>query len=234
MDSADPGYPRSRAAELVMRRWLACAICVAALSNAASAQKLSCTPPQKPMLDVEFLLGRGTASDARWRQFLAHEVTPRFPDGLTVYEATGQWRDPQRKVVVREKSRVLRIIIAADEPANDKIAAVAEAYKKAVRAKVRRRRDAARLRVILTLDYSAYHTSKIDSTPLATSATSHTPSTTPEMMSITPVSSAGFFVWAACSAAACPAPRGGAGASATGPVASTGLSLFIVFPYLQG
>jgi hypothetical protein len=112
-----------------MRRWLACAICIAALSSAASAQVLSCTPPQKAMLDVEFLLGRGTANGARWRQFLAREVTPRFPDGLTVYETTGQWRDPQRKVVVRERSRVLRIIVAG-EPANEKIAAIAEAYKK--------------------------------------------------------------------------------------------------------
>jgi hypothetical protein len=113
-----------------MRRRLACAIYFAALGGAASAQTLSCTPPQKPMLDVEFLLGRGKASDARWRQFLAREVTPRFPDGLTVYETTGQGRDPQRKIITREKSRVLRIIIAADEAANDKIAAVAEAYKK--------------------------------------------------------------------------------------------------------
>jgi hypothetical protein len=109
--------------------WLACAASLVALGG-ASAQTMSCTPPQKPMLDVDFLLGRGKASDARWRQFLAREVTPRFPDGLTVYETTGQWRDPQRKAVVREKSRVLRIIVAADELANDRIAAVAEAYKK--------------------------------------------------------------------------------------------------------
>ena len=109
--------------------WFACAAWLAALTSAAFAQTLSCSPPQKPMLDVEFLLGRGKASDARWRQFLAREVTPRFPDGLTVYETTGQWRDPQRKIVIRERSRVLRII-AADEPANDKIAVVAAAYKK--------------------------------------------------------------------------------------------------------
>jgi len=109
--------------------WLACATFLVSIGG-ASAQTMSCTPPQKPMLDAEFLLGRGKASDARWRQFLAREVTPRFPDGLTVYKTTGQWRDPQRKVVVREKSRVLRIIIAADELTNDKIAAVAEAYKK--------------------------------------------------------------------------------------------------------
>src|SRR4051812_35693845 len=85
----------------------------------------ACTPPQKPMLDIELLFGRGTASDARWREFLAREVTPRFPDGLTVYETTGQWRDPQRNVIVRERSRVLRIIIPADAPARDKIEALA-------------------------------------------------------------------------------------------------------------
>ncbi|KAF1072271.1 MAG: hypothetical protein GAK45_00251 [Pseudomonas citronellolis] len=32
-------------------------------------------------------------SEARWRQFLDQEVTPRFPDGFTVLDAYGQWRD---------------------------------------------------------------------------------------------------------------------------------------------
>ena len=97
-------------------------------ASPANAQALSCTPPLKPMLDVELLLGR-KGSDVRWRQFLAREVTPRFPDGLTVYETTGQWRDPARNVIVRERSRVLRIIVLADV-ATDKINAVADAYKK--------------------------------------------------------------------------------------------------------
>ena len=100
----------------------------------ANAQALSCTPPQKPMLDIELMLGRGKANESRWAQFLAREVTPRFPDGLTVYETTGQWRDPATRMIVREKSRVLRIIVPADT-APDKIAAVAEAYKKQFRQK---------------------------------------------------------------------------------------------------
>lgn len=104
------------------------------LPATASAQALACAPPQTAMLDVELLLGRGNASDVRWREFLAREVTPRFPDGLTVYETYGQWRDPARNVIVREKSRVLRIIVPADA-AQDKIAAVAEAYKKQFRQK---------------------------------------------------------------------------------------------------
>ena len=68
------------------------------------------------------------AGDARWREFLAREVTPRFPDGLTVYETTGQWRDPATKAVTRDRSRVLRIIVPADT-ARDKIDGVAAAYK---------------------------------------------------------------------------------------------------------
>ena len=80
------------------------------------------------MLDIELLLGRGKASEARWKRFLAREVTPRFPDGLTVYETTGQWRDPATKAITREKSRVLRIIVSADI-ARDKIDALAAAYK---------------------------------------------------------------------------------------------------------
>jgi hypothetical protein len=99
-----------------------------------AAAQISCTPPQQLMLDVELLLGRGGRPEAQWRQFLAREVTPRFPDGLTVYETRGQWRDPKRNVIVRETSRVLRIIVPADVP-NDKIAAVAEAYKKQFRQK---------------------------------------------------------------------------------------------------
>jgi len=96
--------------------------------------QISCAPPQKPMLDIELMLGHGKASAARWPRFLAKEVTPHFPDGLTVYETAGQWRDPVTKVIAREKSRVVRIIAPVDTPP-DKIAAVADAYKMQFRQK---------------------------------------------------------------------------------------------------
>src|SRR5215213_6569664 len=105
-----------------------CGALLVALATPASGQT-NCQPPLKPMLDVELLLGR-KGSNALWRQFLAREVTPRFPDGLTVYETTGQWRDPARNVIVRERSRVLRMITPAETPAQEKISALADAYKK--------------------------------------------------------------------------------------------------------
>jgi hypothetical protein len=107
---------------------LAIAAIVFCHAGHVAAQTITCTAPQTAMLDIELLLGRGKASDARWRQFLARDVTPRFPDGLTVYETIGQWRDPATKVIARERSRVLRIIVPADT-ARDKIDAVAVAYK---------------------------------------------------------------------------------------------------------
>src|SRR3954454_21494124 len=114
--------------------WLLClsGAMLVAFAPRAFAQP-SCAPPQKPMLDIEFLLGRA-GGEWKWRTFLAREVTPRFPDGLTVYETTGQWRDPATKIIAREKSRVLRIIAPADT-APDKIAAMADAYKTQFRQK---------------------------------------------------------------------------------------------------
>jgi Protein of unknown function (DUF3574) len=106
---------------------------VAILSALPASAQPSCTAPQKPMLDVELLLGRA-GGPAKWRAFLAKEVTPRFPDGLTVYETTGQWREPATKAIAREKSRVLRIIAPADT-APEKIAAVADAYRQQFRQK---------------------------------------------------------------------------------------------------
>jgi hypothetical protein len=106
---------------------------LAAVIAAPALAQLSCTAPQQPMRDIELMLGRGTKSDASWRAFLAREVTPRFPNGLTVYETTGQWRDPARNVVSRERSRVLRIIVPPGDAIQEKIAAVAEAYKKQFR-----------------------------------------------------------------------------------------------------
>jgi len=107
---------------------LAIAAIVLCHAAPAVAQTITCAAPQTAMLDVELLLGRGKASAALWQRFLAREVTPRFPDGLTVYETTGQWRDPATKAITRERSRVLRIIVPADT-ARDKIDALAEAYK---------------------------------------------------------------------------------------------------------
>lgn len=56
-------------------------------------------------------------SEAQWRAFLDREVTTRFPDGLTVFDAYGQWLNRQRDGAgpSRLKSKVL-VILHEDTP----------------------------------------------------------------------------------------------------------------------
>jgi hypothetical protein len=65
----------------------------------------------------------GRISEKQWQAFLADTVTPRFPDGLTVIPATGQWRNPKVAKTISEQTKVV-IIVHADTPASTK--AVAE------------------------------------------------------------------------------------------------------------
>jgi hypothetical protein len=56
----------------------------------------------------------GSVSELEWQIFLHDEVTSRFPEGLTVWEATGQWRRPDGQIE-RERVKVL-LLIHPDSP----------------------------------------------------------------------------------------------------------------------
>ena len=76
---------------------------------------------------------RVAVTEGLWRQFLDREVTPRFPDGLSVVDAAGQWQDPVRKRVIREPSKIVTIVLKDVGPDQLKLEAIAEAYKKRFR-----------------------------------------------------------------------------------------------------
>jgi hypothetical protein len=107
---------------------------IIAASVLGSTPAFSCSSPLHPMQQIELMFGRNDhgrpgASDAAWKRFLAREITPRFPDGLTVLDAAGQWRDPSDGRIARERSRLVIIVTAAGPPADDRIAAIVSAYK---------------------------------------------------------------------------------------------------------
>jgi Protein of unknown function (DUF3574) len=102
--------------------------------TAASAQTLTCNAPQKPMMDVELLFGRNVGdklvvTEKDWAAFLTREVTPRFPDGLTVFDTSGQMRSKKTKAVMQEPGKIVRIIMGSDPQAQGKIDAIVAAYK---------------------------------------------------------------------------------------------------------
>ena len=79
-------------------------------------------------------MGRGNADgeivdDAAWDAFLADTATPRFPDGLTVLDTYGQWRNPAG-VVERERSKVLVVLAPPGEEPLSLIHEVSDDYKR--------------------------------------------------------------------------------------------------------
>lgn len=78
---------------------------------------------------MELFFGRANVSDAAWDGFLASVVTPRFPDGLTAFEARGQWRDPRDGKVSREPSSVVMIAVPRERYEPAKVSQVIEAYR---------------------------------------------------------------------------------------------------------
>jgi hypothetical protein len=115
---------------------IACGL--AAVSLFANTPAVACSAPQRPMQQIELMFGRNVAGhlrvgEAAWSRFLAREITSRFPDGLTVLEATGQWRDPGGGSAVREPGKMVIIVTADNATLRDQIATIVAAYKRQFR-----------------------------------------------------------------------------------------------------
>ena len=88
-------------------------------------------------MDTKLYFGLGPAdhpeqgiSEARWREFLDREVTPRFPDGLSVLDIYGQWQGKNQTTPERLRTKCLVIDYQDSQPNRDKIEAIRAAWKK--------------------------------------------------------------------------------------------------------
>jgi Protein of unknown function (DUF3574) len=92
-------------------------------------------PGQKPILLVKMyfsqdIRGGRHVSRRAWRSFLSGTVTPRFPAGLTVYDAHGQWQDIATHRVDHETTKVVEIAAEDTGAVRQGIADIAQAYRK--------------------------------------------------------------------------------------------------------
>jgi len=104
----------------------------------AQTPALSCSASQRPRQVAELLFGRDIGrrvgvSDKAWARFVARELTPRFPDGLTVTDAAGQWRDPASGTIVHEPTKRVEIVLPGNADDTARLDAVAQAYKREFR-----------------------------------------------------------------------------------------------------
>jgi Protein of unknown function (DUF3574) len=71
---------------------------------------------------------KGVVTAEEWSEFLRSVVTPRFPEGLTAWQASGQWKSADG-AIAREASYVLNLVHPENEPTEAAIRAVVSEYK---------------------------------------------------------------------------------------------------------
>ncbi|HEY8258656.1 MAG TPA: DUF3574 domain-containing protein [Gemmatimonadales bacterium] len=113
------------------------AVACAANPSPAGVASRSCAVGDTALVREVVYFGRnrpdgGVVSDTEWRRFLDEVFTPRFPAGLTVIEATGQWRG-ETGVVEQERSEVVTLLHAGDATALHDLDEVVTEYKRRFR-----------------------------------------------------------------------------------------------------
>src|SRR5678816_941947 len=102
------------------------------LGGCAASGSMACRPEEQRLVSDTLYLGTarqgGGVDAAEWDQFLREWVTPRFPDGLTVSQASGQWRGADG-TIVEEASYVLNLVHPSDEESDRKVTEIANEYK---------------------------------------------------------------------------------------------------------
>ena len=106
-----------------------------AAAGLATNTALECRPPRLPATQVDLYFGRNIdarreVGEGQWAAFLSEIVTPRFPDGLTVLDTAGQYRLPDTGRIVRERGKLVILVVGDLSTVTPDIEIVREAYKK--------------------------------------------------------------------------------------------------------
>ena len=118
-----------RMAMLVCFGFAVAVVMGACAGNAGS----TCAEGTEHFVKYELFMGLDSQSgkvvaDEAWNTFLEDSVTPRFPDGLTVFDARGQWRNSEG-LVLKERSKVLVILVPPGEDGMRLTGEIADEYK---------------------------------------------------------------------------------------------------------
>ena len=111
---------------------LACLLAVLGLAGCAGGTRFaSCPAGQEPLRTAQLFLGgaaQGRLSDAALHRFVREEISPRFPQGVTVIDGGRQWAGPQNRLL-RQAAKVVTIVLPSRGDAGARVEAVRAAYK---------------------------------------------------------------------------------------------------------
>ena len=106
--------------------------CAAPATNTAPSVTISCPDNAQAMISESLYYGtskpKGAVTAQDWQAFLNEVVTPKFPQGLSVWQASGQWKS-EAGPVISEASYVLNIIHAGTSPEDQALSDVVSNYK---------------------------------------------------------------------------------------------------------
>jgi Protein of unknown function (DUF3574) len=107
--------------------------CATAPPAAGPEAVMPCPVGQEARRTAQLFFGRNIGdkpgvSEAEFQTFVDRELTPKFPDGLTVLDGGGQWRGDENRLI-REASKVVMIVLPKGRDVSGRIEAVRTAYK---------------------------------------------------------------------------------------------------------
>ena len=117
-----------------MRR-LAAALLVLACATGTPAVGAKCPlPRQTVMVEAQLFFGRdvagrGPVSDDEWSDFTSSVIATEFPDGFTVTDGLGQWRDARSGGAVHEQSKIVLIVGRNGPRFATKLKKIAQSYR---------------------------------------------------------------------------------------------------------
>jgi hypothetical protein len=89
--------------------------------------------PKNDYVRIELYFGLskddgGVVTDEEWNQFLNTFITPQFKDGLTIYDASGQWLESDK--IIHEKTKIVVLIYKGDRAIFDSLKKITDEYKR--------------------------------------------------------------------------------------------------------
>jgi Protein of unknown function (DUF3574) len=91
-------------------------------------------PAERHMLVAELFFGRDIKgrqplADAEWAEFAGQTIAPNFPDGFTVLDGEGQWRNPRSGQIAGGRTKILLVAAKPEPDLSGRLSAVIDAYK---------------------------------------------------------------------------------------------------------
>jgi hypothetical protein len=116
---------------------LATALCIcvllSSLAACANLQSPGCAPGEHRNISETLFFGRdilmsGEVSDQQWGEFVENVITPRFPQGLSVWPVSGQWKMADG-TIIKEKSFALNVVHDDSAARNTAVEEIMNTYK---------------------------------------------------------------------------------------------------------